>query len=170
MIGSRDQLNYHIIKTLTVDPINSVNYQSDIDGAKYLPEIEGYFNYEHDYQHTIDAIGTSGNWVTAFRLPANQSRSFKINYQYRSDEINGTREGTLSVLIDRENDVISVTDDFEFLGLVQSVAENLTFRSRLVNIKSGVVSDTTIDTAYIEMKNGTTSDTGTIQFTIASKS
>jgi hypothetical protein len=155
---------------ITVDPINSVNYQSDIDGAKYLPEIEGYFNYEHDYQHTIDAIGTSGNWVTAFRLPANQSRSFKINYQYRSDEINGTREGTLSVLIDRENDVISVTDDFEFLGLVQSVAENLTFRSRLVNIKSGVVSDTTIDTAYIEMKNGTTSDTGTIQFTIASKS
>ena len=155
---------------VNVNPNNSINYQSDITGAKYIPEIEGYFNYDLDYTHQIDAIGTSSNWVTAFRLPANQSRSFTINYQYRSEEINGTREGTLTVQIDRENELISVTDDFEFLGLSQSVAENLTFRARLVNITSGVVSDTENDTAYIEMKNGTTSDTGIIQFTIASKS
>lgn len=155
---------------VNVNSNNSINYQDDIDGPKYLPEVEGYFNYDHDYTHTIDAIGTSGNWVTGFRLPANQSRSYTINYQYRSDEINGTREGQLKVLIDKENDSISVTDDFEFIGLSQSVAENLTFRGRLVNITSGNVADTEIETAYIEMKNGTTSDTGTIQFTIASKS
>jgi hypothetical protein len=155
---------------VNVNTNNSINYQADIDGPKYLPEVEGYFNYDHDYTHTIDAVGTSGNWITGFRLPANQSRSFTINYQYRSDEINGTREGQLKVIIDKENDEISVTDEFEFIGLTQSVAENLTFRGRLVNITSGNVADTTVETAYIEMKNGTTSDTGEIQFRIASKS
>jgi len=132
--------------------------------------VSGFFNYQNSTLHKIPTIATSGNWVTAFRLPGNQTRSFEINYQYRSDEINGTRTGVLHVLIDKENDYISVTDEFNFLGLTQSVAENLTFRSRLVNITSGDAGDTTKETAYIEMKNGTNSDTGTLQFTIASKS
>ena len=155
---------------VNVNSSNSINYQADIDGPKYLPEVSGFFNYQNSTLHKIPTIATSGNWVTAFRLPGNQTRSFEINYQYRSDEINGTRTGVLHVLIDKENDYISVTDEFNFLGLTQSVAENLTFRSRLVNITSGDAGDTTKETAYIEMKNGTNSDTGTLQFTIASKS
>lgn len=155
---------------VTVNANNSINYQSDISGPKYLPEVEGFFNYTQAALNKIDAISTSANWVTAFRLPANQSRSFKIDYQYRSDEINGTRQGTLTVLIDKENNSISVSDDFDFIGLSQNVAELLTFRGRLVNITSGDAGDVTIETAYIEMKNGTASDTGSIQFTIASKS
>jgi hypothetical protein len=155
---------------VNVDPGNSVNYQSDVEGPKYLPEVQGVFNYEDTNIQQIDTIATGGNWVTGFRLPGNQSRSFTIDYQYRSDEVNGTRQGTLTVLVDRENDSVSVSDDFDFIGSNMSLAENLTFRSRLVNITSGSASDTTPETIYIEMKNGTTGDTGKLYFTIASKS
>ena len=155
---------------VTVNPSNSINFQSDIDGPKYLPEVEGIFNYKNTDLHQIDAVATGNNWVTAFRLPANQSRSFEIDYQYRSDEVNGTRQGKLIVLVDAENEAVSVTDDFDFIGSNMSQSENLTFRSRAVNITSGSMSDTTVETAYIEMKNGTTGDNGKIHFTIASKS
>lgn len=155
---------------VTVNALNSINFQSDISGPKYIPEVEGFFHYEHDTVHQIRTIATSGNWVTGFRLPANQSRGFVIDYQYRSDEVNGSRLGTLTILVDRENNTISVTDDYEFIGSTQAVAENLTFRGRLVNITSGVEGDTTVETAYVEMRNGTAADTGTLQFTIASKS
>lgn len=155
---------------VTVNASNSINFQSDIDGPKYLPEVEGIFNYQNKDLHAIDTISTGGNWVTAFRLPANQNRSFEIDYQYRSTNVDGVRQGRLIVLVDVDNESISVTDDFDFIGDNMSQAENLTFRSRLVNITSGSQSDTTVETAYIEMRNGTTSDNGKLYFTIASKS
>lgn len=155
---------------VTVNANNSVNYLSDIDGPKYIPEIEGIFNYQATELHVIDAIGTNNNWVTAFRLPANQTRSFEIDYQYKSDQVSGVRQGKLYVLVDMQNESITVTDDFDFIGSNMSQAENLTFRSRLVNITSGSPSDTTVETAYIEMRNSTSSDSGKLYFKIASKS
>lgn len=155
---------------VTVNASNSINFQSDIAGAKYIPEVEGIFNYRYRDLHKIDTISTTGNFATAFRLPANQNRSFEIDYFYRSAQVTGVRTGTLTVLIDIANQSIKVSDEFEFTGANFSVAENLTFRARLVNITSGDQSDTTVETAYIEMKNATASDSGKLFFTIASKS
>lgn len=144
-----------------VNNTNSLNFDSDT--VDYIPEVEGFYHYNSALMHQIDTIGTNGNWCTAFRLPAVQSSSFTVDYQYRSDEINGSRSGQLTVTIDRETDEISVSDNFEFIGTTQSVAENLTFRGKLVIVDS-------ITTAYIEMKNGTASDSGTLQFTIQTRS
>lgn len=161
---------------VNVDDSNSANSNADINGPKYLPEVEGIFNYTNSFIHTIEPIFTSGNFVTGFRLPANQSRSFQIPYQYNSIQVNGTRFGTLTVLIDRENDEIAVSDDFEFLGTdntVTGVGNNLTFRGKLVNILSGDPGDSDIDTAYIEFQNATIESTVTppsLTFTIASRS
>ena len=144
-----------------VNDSNSINFNSDT--VDYIPEVEGFYHYASPLMHQIDTIGTNGNWCTAFRLPAIQSSSFTADYQYRSDEINGSRNGQLTITIDRENDEIAVTDNFEFIGTSQSVAENLTFRAKLVTIDS-------IITAYIEMKNGTASDSGTLHFTLQTRS
>ena len=149
---------------------NSINFQADISGPKYIPEVEGIFNYKYSDLHKIDTISTTGNWVTAFRLPANQNRSFEIDYFYRSPQVTGVRTGTLTIMIDLSNQSIKISDEFEFTGSNMSIAENLTFRARLVNITSGNLSDTTIETAYIEMRNATASDSGKLYFTIASKS
>ena len=161
---------------VNVNNSNSNNSNQDLDGPKYLPEVEGRFNYSHSFVHNITPISTNGNWCSGFRLPANQSRSFQIPYQYNSVQVNGTRHGTLYILIDKENDEISVTDDFEFIGTDNSLtgdANNLTFRGKLVNITSGDIGDTTIDTAYIEFQNATTESTvtpPTLTFTITSRS
>ena len=80
------------------------------------------------------------------------------------------------MLIDKENDTISVTDDFEYIGTDNSLtgdALNLTFRGKLVNITSGDASDTTVETAYIEFKNATTESSLTppsLTYTITSRS
>ncbi|MDA9953450.1 hypothetical protein N9D61_03815 [Planktomarina sp.] len=161
---------------VNVNNSNSNNSNQDLDGPKYIPEVEGLFNYSQTFVHSIVPISTNGNWVTGFRLPANQSRSFEIPYQYNSVQVNGTRRGTLYILIDKENDEISVTDDFEFIGLDSGIngnAINLTFRGKLVNITSGVVGDTTVETAYIEFKNATTESSITppsLTYTITSRS
>jgi hypothetical protein len=155
---------------VNVNAANSINFQADITGEKYIPEVEGIFNYKYSDLHKIDTISTTGNWVTAFRLPANQNRSFEIDYFYRSPLITGVRTGTLTIMIDISNQSIKISDEFEFTGSNMSIAENLTFRARLVNITSGNPSDTTIETAYIEMRNATASDSGKLYFTIASKS
>jgi hypothetical protein len=155
---------------VNVNAGNSINYQADVSGPKYIPEVEGIFNYKYSDLHKIDTISTTGNWVTAFRLPANQNRSFEIDYFYRSPQVTGVRTGTLTIMIDISNQSIKISDEFEFTGSNMSVAENLTFRARLVNITSGNISDTTVETAYIEMRNTTASDSGKLYFTIASKS
>ena len=157
-------------EVVNVNAGNSINFQADIAGPKYIPEVEGIFNYKYSDLHKIDTISTTGNWVTAFRLPANQNRSFEIDYFYRSPLITGVRTGTLTIMIDISNQSIKISDEFEFTGSNMSIAENLTFRARLVNITSGFPSDTTIETAYIEMRNATASDSGKLYFTIASKS
>jgi hypothetical protein len=73
-------------------------------------------------------------------------------------------------MIDMTNTSIRISDEYEFTASNMSLAENLTFRARLVNITSGDQNDTTVETAYIEMRNSTPSDTGKLYFTIASKS
>ena len=80
------------------------------------------------------------------------------------------------VLIDRDNEKISVSDEYEFIGQDDSLVgagNNLTFRGKLVNITSGDVADVDNDTAYIEIYNGTVESTvtlPTITFTLMSRS
>ena len=164
------------VEFVNVNDANSSNYLADVSGPKYLPEVEGVFNYTHSYMHTVNPIGSNGNWVTAWRLPANQTRTFEIPYTYKSINADGVRHGTLSVLIDRDNEKISVSDEYEFIGQDTSLTgagNNLTFRGKLVNITSGDVGDTDNDTAYIEIYNGTAESLvtlPTITFTLTSRS
>jgi len=161
---------------VNINDANSSNWLADVDGPKYLPEVEGVFNYTHNAMHTINPIGSNGNWVSAWRLPANQTRSFEIPYTYKSINADGVRQGVLTVIIDRDNEKISVSDEYEFIGQDTSLTgagNNLTFRGKLVNITSGDVADADNDTAYIEIYNGTTESTvtlPTITFTLSSRS
>ena len=161
---------------VNVNNANGSNFQADVNGPKYLPEVEGSFNYNYNQMHTVNPIGSNGNWVTAWRLPANQTRTFEIPYTYKSINADGVRQGTLTVLIDKDNEKICVSDDYEFIGqddTLVGAGNNLTFRGKLVNITSGDAGDSDKDTAYIEIYNGTSESTvtlPTITFTLSSRS
>jgi hypothetical protein len=156
---------------VTVSDTGGNNWDSDT--VEYLPEVEGIATFANTTVHSVTPVNTAGNWATAFRLPADRSKSYELQYHYNSDNVNGARHGTLNVLLDKENNNISVTDDFEFIGNDNSVSgdgNNLTFRGKFVN----VVNSTTGagPTVYIEMKNATSESTvilPTLTFTITSR-
>lgn len=156
---------------VTRSAANSINFDSDT--VPYIPEVTGRAVVVSRVVHEINPISTNGQWSTLLRLPSEVSKTYQIPYQYNSINVNGTRHGVLHILIDRENDVISVTDDFEFLGddnTLTGNANNLTFRGKLVNVLTSVTG--TGDTAYIEFKNSTSESSvtlPTITFTITSR-
>jgi hypothetical protein len=154
---------------VTVTNVNSVNYQSDT--IKYIPEIEGKFNYKSNTMHEIGINYTNGNYVTAFRLPGNQTQTFTIDYRYVPQAMAAVREGTLEVIIDRTNDLICVNEEFDLLSNDQSLFDNLMFRGKLINIGGQVNPlDQNEDTVYIEYNSTTLGDSGKLHFTISSKS
>lgn len=162
-----EELSYGSVVNVT--NANSVNFQSD--NVIYIPEVEGIFNYKSNTMHSIDVIYTNANFVTAFRLPANQTRSFTIDYRYVPQTLSAVRSGTLEVLIDRINDDVIINEDFDFSATDQGLYDNLTFRAKLINIGAqSSPADQNDDTVYVEMNSTTLGDTGKLYFTISSKS
>ena len=149
---------------VTVNTAGSAYPNYDSDTVAYIPEIEGSFISTSDVVHTIPATYTPTNEVTAFRLPANETRQFKINYVYNTT-VNFTRTGVLTIDVNQEDDTIKVTDDYDATGLVTTYGESIVFSGHLVNV-SGALG---VDTAYIECYNTINND-ATIDFTIESRS
>ena len=148
--------------TVNTSSSNYPNY--DEDTVPYIPEIEGSFISTSNVVNTIPLTYTPNNEVTSFRLPANETRQFKIRYVYNVT-VNFTRTGVLTVDINREDDTIKVTDDYDATGLVTTYGESIVFSGHLVNV-SGALG---VDTAYIECYNTINND-ATLDFTIESRS
>lgn len=148
---------------------NSTNWTSDT--VKYIPEVEGIFNYTSQTMHSINVSYTNSNFISAFRLPGNQTRSVRIDYRYVPQALAAVRTGTLEVVIDRVNDTVIINDEYDLLATDQSLFNNLEFRAKLINI-GGLTApvDVTPDTVYIEMNSTTIGDNGKLYFTISSKS
>jgi hypothetical protein len=148
--------------TVNTSSSNYPNY--DEDTVPYIPEVEGSFISTSNVVNTIPLTYTPNNEVTSFRLPGNETRQFKIRYVYNVT-VNFTRTGVLTVDINREDDTIKVTDDYDATGLVTTYGESIVFSGHLVNV-SGALG---VDTAYIECYNTINND-ATLDFTIESRS
>lgn len=154
---------------VTVTNANSINYQSDT--VKYIPEVEGTFNYKSNTLHEIPIDYTNANYVTAFRLPGNQTQEFTIEYRYIPQGLAAVRVGTLQVLVDRVNDTLCVNEDYDVSAGDQSLYDNLLFRGKLINIGGQTTPlDQDEDTVYIEYNSTTLGDSGKLYFNISSKS
>ena len=72
-----------------------------------------------------------------FRLPADTSKSFDIDYWYKTDRLGivFSRSGTLTVLVNRENNSVSVMDDYDISGL-DSLGQSLEFSATLNQLES----------------------------------
>lgn len=144
------------------NPANYPNY--NLDTIAYIPEIEGSFISTNKITHRVPVTYTPNNELTCFRLPGNQSRSFIIDYTHTVGQ-NFKRTGTLTVLVNRSSDTVSVTDDYEAIGDLSTYGQAITFSGELVDVAGA--SD--VDTVYIECYNTINSD-ATLTFRIDSKS
>jgi len=136
--------------------INQVYIVSD----PYIPEIEGPVFADFPYTQSVQAALTNSE-LLLFRLPADVTRSFDIDYTYTTD-IEGrifSRAGTMKVNVNRENNGVSVTDDYDVTGS-ESLAESLQFTGQLVNFSG----NWTCRVNYVN-----TLDSGILRFKVRNK-
>lgn len=92
------------------------------DAAPYYPEVEGpcFFTWGFYEEFTVNNAGVNSPLLT-FRLPADTTKSYKVEYFYKSDDPsnpgrNFTREGELEVYVNRDNNEVDITDNYETSG------------------------------------------------------
>jgi len=136
--------------------------QNFINGVVYIPEVEGTLFVESQ-SHEVN-ISQYTVPTRIFRLPGNTTAIHEIDYWYNSTAVNAKRQGSLTIMVDYDNNDVKLVDSYEYIGN-SSLSENIEFSAAL----SDEDSDTTMDTLVISMQNATTSDSGKLRFKVKSK-
>ena len=134
------------------------------NGVVYHPEVQGPAITKLNTTHKI-TIGQSGEYSKLFRLPAETAKAYEIDYIYKSDSVAASRTGTMTLVIDPENDTFNFSDDYNFTG-DNTYAENLKFTAQNYDENA----DLSIDTVAIMMLNLTSSDNAVLHYNVKVKS
>ena len=134
------------------------------NGVVYHPEVKGPTITDFGTTHKL-TIGQSGEYTKLFRLPAETTKGYEIDYIYKSSYVAAARTGTLTLVVDPVNNTYNISDDYEYTGN-NTYAENLKFRAQNYD-ENG---DTVIDTTAIMMLNLTVSDTAILYYKVKTKS
>jgi len=126
----------------------------------YIPEIEGPVFADFPYTQHVQ-VGQTNTESLLFRLPADVTKAFDIEYTYTTD-VTGrvfSRSGKMRVNINRENNSVSVNDDYDVSGS-ESLAESLEFTGQLINYSG----DWTCKINFVN-----TLDSGNLRFKVQQK-
>ena len=173
--GGSSELNQHSIIKFVSLKNSSVNdwfkrseelgYEETYkNGVIYNPEVEGPAITNFGTTHKI-TIGQSGTYTKLFRLPADTTKGYEIDYVYKSSAVSASRSGTMTLIVDPVNDTFNITDEYDYTG--DSIySENLKFTANNYD-ENG---DVSIDTVAIMMLNLTSSDNATMYYKVKTKS
>ncbi len=136
-------------------------YQLNIS---YIPEISG---------SAIASIGTTyrlaitqfSEFSKLFRLAADTTRAYEIDYIYKSSAVNAQRTGKLEVIVNPTNNLVDLVDSYDFVG-DSTLAQNLQFKAQTFDENS----NSSVDTIAIMVLNSTSSDNAELTYTVRSKS
>lgn len=142
---------------LSYDPAYQVN-------LPYIPEIEG---------NVVSNIGTTyrlaitqfGEYSKLFRLPADTTRAYEIDYVYKSSAVNAQRTGKMEIIVNPTQNIIDMTDSYDYVG-DDSFAENLKFKAQTYDEDS----NSSVDTLAIMVLNSTSSDNAQLTYKVKIKS
>ena len=168
--GNESSAAYSIIKFVEEENISvdddfnrtynlSINQQYIVSNP-YIPEIEGPVFADFPYTQSVQ-VGQTNSELLLFRLPADATKAFEAEYTYTTD-VDGrifSRNGTMYVNINRENNSVSINDDYNITGS-ESLAESLQFTGALVNYSGNW-------TCRVNFVN--TLDSGNLRFRIKTK-
>jgi hypothetical protein len=109
----------------------SVN-QEFIISEPYVPDVEGPAFVDYGYTETVEVDGSSVPNVL-FRLPAEATKKYHVEYVYKTTVENRffTRSGTITVVINRENNSVTLSDEYDYVGN-DTYEESLEFSAGLV--------------------------------------
>ena len=150
----------------------------------YIPEVAGFGTYKSYGTKQVN-IGYSTSPSLAFTLPISTSEvgapirsvSYKINYMYRSNSNNFTREGTITLMVDvagsdtANSTIAQLSDEYNVAGITDQDALLLDFSAVLLNQTGAVFSGPTDSPQSIAIRYtnlyapGNNSDSGVLSYT-----
>lgn len=142
--------------------------------TKYYPEVEGPLVYSNN--ETLQTDVSSGE-SPAFRLPADTTKFYTVDYLYENNLGSFKRVGTLSIVVNVKSNIqdsnVELVDEYEFTGDDGAAGASISFKSAIQFDDSG--SPTEIWGAQIStVSSGAGFEGGgvggTLVFTITSKS
>ena len=134
------------------------------NGVAYWPEVEGPTITDFETTHEL-SIGQSGEYTKLFRLPADTSKGYEIQYIYKSSAVAASRTGTMILVVDPDNNTFTFSDDYNYTG-DGIYSENLKFTAQNYDEDGNTV----VDTVAIMMLNLTSSDNATLYYRVKTKS
>jgi len=166
--GTEETSEYEVISFLTGGNVSTNDYfDRSIDLTSnpaylnlipYIPEVKGIVKSQHRYNKEIyiDSLAVGSPFI---RLPANTSTSHTIHYFYKSAAMDVTRQGTIYLNVDRENDLVHLTDECSSIGNTANI-ERLSFSATLES--SGTfINDPTV---FVRYTNTAPSEDGYINY------
>jgi hypothetical protein len=119
---------------------------SSLSMIPYVPEIAGSVTYKSYATQTM-LVGYASNWTLLAVLPVSSNEdgtpsgsvNYKIDYQYKSNANNFTRNGTLNLVVDVDESlsthstVAQLSDDYSVAGLSEADALKLEFSVVILN-------------------------------------
>jgi len=138
--------------------------QSFISSHKYVSEIKGKINATLGGLNSLEVQEASSS-TYLFRLPGDYSRTYEIEYYYKSSIANAQRSGTMEFMLDVGTNSLSFVDDHTYQG--DSNYENaLTFTAATINADGNLG----VDTIVVSMLNSITNDQGEFNYKIKVRS
>jgi hypothetical protein len=134
------------------------------NGVAYWPEVEGPTITDFETTHEL-SIGQSGEYTKLFRLPADTTKGYEIDYIYKSQFVPAYRSGKLTIVVDPANNTYNLSDEYDYTGS-STYAENLYFDAQNYDEDGNTV----VDTIAIMMLNLTVGDTATLYYKVKTKS
>lgn len=127
---------------------------------RYISEVAGIASSDHRFNTQINLSPNAIN-STLLRLPGNESSRIKLHYIYRSLSNSVVRQGTMYVTVDKFNNEVKLTDEYDVTGN-QLKINALSFSASLLDlaVPPSEVGDNDKETVFIKYTNDTASENG----------
>lgn len=131
---------------------------------QYISEISGVAHSNHKYNVQV-ALEASAINSTFVRLPGNTSSRINLHYIYRSVNTMVVRQGTMYITIDKFNNAVKLTDEYDITGNPARF-DSLSFTATLQDqpVPPATVGDGNKETVYIKYTNTNGVETGYINY------
>jgi hypothetical protein len=115
---------------------------------------------EYTYTNVLRTVQQSA-FETIFNLPGDQTRTYKIEYIFKSNQVDAMRQGVLEVLVNKTTNTVTYTDTYDFNGEL-SFSDTMQLKAQMFDLNT----DTIFDTVGIRMKNTVTNEDATFSYKV----
>lgn len=168
--GTSAAAAYTIIKSIPTENVSindwfsrTKDLSTDVtfnNNTPYISEIEGPLHSEYIYTDTL-SLGQQNTFETIFNLPGDFTRIYKIEYKFKSNQVDAMRQGELEVIVNKTTNTVTYSDTYDYNGEL-SFSETMELKAQMFDLNT----DTVFDTVGIRMKNSVTSEDATFSYKV----